>query len=143
MPPRNDSQPTKTLEQVVQELDRYPVDAFQFVQEGLNYTVQKLQRPQKGKEPQHVTGEQLCEGLREYALHRWGRLARTVLRRWGINSTYDFGQIVFALIANKIFAKTDEDDIEDFRDVYDFRSAFESDYRIPETQPQASAKGRQ
>src|SRR5689334_9618977 len=140
MPPRKDPQPTKTIDQVVREIDRYPVEAFQFVQEGLTYSVQRFHGTKQKKEPHHVTGQQLCEGLREFALMRWGRLARTVLRSWGINSTYDFGKIVFALIANHMLAKTDEDQVDDFRDVFDFRIAFEADYRIPETQPQASGK---
>lgn len=133
----------KTLEQVVAELDRYPIEAFLFVQEGLNFTVQRFHRNQSKEQPaRHVSGQQLCEGLREFALTRWGRLARTVLRRWGINSTYDFGRIVFALIAASMLQKTDEDEIDDFREVYDFRTAFEAGYQIPDPQPQASAKGR-
>lgn len=142
MPPKNQTPPAKTIEQVVQELDRYPIEAFQFIQEGLNFSVQRFHGKQADT-PKHVSGQQLCEGLREFALMRWGRLSRTVLRRWGINATYDFGRIVFALIANGMLQKTDEDEIDDFRDVYDFRRAFESEYQIPETQPQASAKGRQ
>lgn len=144
MPPKPKPQapPAKTLEEVVQELDRYPVEAFLFVQEGLQHAAARIHGAPSAepKTPRHISGQELCEGLRDFALQRWGRLSRTVLRSWGIHSTFDFGQIVFALIANQIFAKTEEDEIEDFRDVYDFRTAFEADYRIP--QAQASSKGR-
>jgi uncharacterized repeat protein (TIGR04138 family) len=130
----------KTLEQIVADLDRYPIDAFVFVQEGLEFAIKRIhgERNADGT-PRHVTGQQLCEGLREFALNRWGRLSRTVLRRWGVTSTYDFGRIVFAMIAGKLFDKTENDEIDDFRDVYDFRSAFESDYRIPEALPANTA----
>jgi uncharacterized repeat protein (TIGR04138 family) len=57
-------------------------------------------------------------------------MARTVLRRWGITSTLDFGQIVFALIQADQMQRTEEDTLDDFRNVYDFRTAFESGYRI-------------
>jgi uncharacterized repeat protein (TIGR04138 family) len=45
--------------------------------------------------------------------------------------TLDFGQIVFAMIEAGQFQKTADDRLDDFRDVFDFRSAFESSgYRI-------------
>ena len=58
-------------------------------------------------------------------------LARTVLRRWNITSTLDFGRMVFAMVDGGLMQKTEEDSVEDFRNVYDFRNAFESDYHIP------------
>ena len=36
----------------------------------------------------------------------------------------DFGNIVFNMIAVKLFSKTEDDTLEDFRDVYRFESAF-------------------
>ena len=58
-------------------------------------------------------------------------LARTVLARWNIRRTYDFGRIVFAMVDNGLMQKTEEDSIEDFRDVFDFKHAFgEHAYRI-------------
>ena len=52
-------------------------------------------------------------------------LARAVLARWNIRNTIDFGQMVYLLVDNGFMRKTDEDSIEDFRDVYDFADAFE------------------
>jgi len=123
--------PEKTLEQIVHDLGLYPIDAFEFVGEGLNFTVQRIHG--RKKDPQasrHVTGQQLCEGLRQYALLRWGMLARTVLAKWGITRTEDFGRIVFAMVEGQFLAKTDEDSLDDFRNVYDFESAFDAGYRI-------------
>ena len=133
MPPQMD-QPgnPKTLEEIVDEVAIYSADAYQFVQEGLSFAVQRVHGERSDPNAnRHITGQQLCEGLRDYALARWGLLAGTVLRRWGIASTMDFGRIVFVLIENNRLQKTDEDTIDDFRNVYDFRTAFESKYRIP------------
>jgi uncharacterized repeat protein (TIGR04138 family) len=77
----------------------------------------------------HVSGQELCWGLRDYALHRWGLMSQTVLRRWHIQKTMDFGNIVFALIEAGMLRKQPSDRIEDFEDVYDFDTAFE----CPET----------
>lgn len=132
MPPIDEPVQERSLQEIVEDLDRYPVEAFHFVQQGLAYAVDKIHGG--ASEPgvnRHVSGQQLCEGLREFALLKWGMLARTVLRRWNINSTLDFGRIVFALVDNGLLRKTEQDCIEDFRGVYDFRTAFEGGYRIP------------
>ena len=132
MPPPKEPTKQLSIQQLVEEVGLYPVAAYQFVQEGLGYTVQKIHGPKAQPDAsRHVSGRQLCQGLREFALKRWGMLARTVLRRWNITSTLDFGQIVFAMIAVGHMQKTEEDTLDDFRDVFDFRSAFEAGYRIP------------
>jgi uncharacterized repeat protein (TIGR04138 family) len=103
------------------------------VQEGLSFAVQQVHGPEGGDPVtgRHISGQQLCEGLREYALARWGLMAGAVLTRWGITSTMDFGRIVYVLIQYNMLQKTDGDSIDDFRNVYDFRTAFEAKYRIP------------
>jgi uncharacterized repeat protein (TIGR04138 family) len=133
MPPQmNQPGKEKSLEEIVDEVGVYAADAFRFVQEGLSFAVQRVHGERSDPDAsRHISGPQLCEGLRDYALGRWGLLAGTVLRRWGILSTMDFGRIVFVLIENNMLQKTDEDTLEDFRNVYDFRTAFESKYRIP------------
>jgi uncharacterized repeat protein (TIGR04138 family) len=77
----------------------------------------------------HVSGRQLCWGLRDFALERWGLMARTVLNRWRIDSTSDFGRIVFAFIEHNLMQKQPEDTLEDFEDVYDFQEAFDGAFR--------------
>ena len=138
MPPEPTQQQrsAKTLQQLVDEVGLYPAEAYQFVQEGLSHTVGHIHGKQgEGKLSRHVSGPQLCEGLRELAIAHWGRLARTVLRRWNVTGTYDFGRIVFAMIDAGQMQKSDEDSLEDFRNVFDFKTALESDYRIPLTSP--------
>lgn len=135
MPPTEPPAPQKSLEEVVDEVGLYPIEAYEFVQQGLGYTVSKIhgQPPAGDKEPKksrHVSGRDLCEGLREYALLKWGLLAKTVLGRWNIRRTADFGRIVFALVDSGWMQATDEDSAEDFRDVFDFKTAFEAGYRI-------------
>jgi len=132
MPPSDQPVQAKSVQQVVQDVGLYPPEAYAFIQKGLAHTVQKLHGKQKDpRASRHITGQDLCEGLREFALAEWGRLARTVLRRWNITSTLDFGRMVFAMVDGGLMQKTEEDSVEDFRNVYDFRNAFESDYHIP------------
>jgi uncharacterized repeat protein (TIGR04138 family) len=130
MPPQNLAE-RDVLQRVAADVGVYPIEAYEFVQRGLAYTVKQLHGSAvvSGK-TRHVTGQQLCEGLRQYALDQWGMLARTVLRRWNITSTVDFGRIVFDLVEYRVMATTDQDTIEDFRGVYEFAKAFESAYRM-------------
>lgn len=122
----------KPLDQVIEDVGLYPPEAYEFIQQGLSFTVQKLHGDApKPDADRHVSGRQLCQGLREYSLIQWGLLARTVLRRWNITSTLDFGRIVFALVDGGHMQKTDEDTIEDFRGVIDFRTGFDAGYKIP------------
>ena len=102
----------------------FPQEAFQFVREGLAHTVQTFHGDGVSTTERHVSGPQLCIGLRDYAIQTYGMLARTVLSRWGIKSTVDFGRIVFAMIEAGLMRKSEEDTIEDFQNVYDFEEAF-------------------
>jgi len=104
---------------------RYPLDAFEFLHEGLALAARARYGEEAGEPGQrHVSGAQLCESLREHAIQRWGPLARTVLDHWHIRSTLDFGRMVYLLVNNGFMQKTDEDSVEDFRDVFDFDQAF-------------------
>lgn len=116
---------------------RYHQDAYRFVFESLQFTQEKLKRPQPRNpddENAHITGQELCEGIRELAVKRFGLLARTVFAHWGIRGTSDFGKIVFELIERGEMRKTDRDTVDDFSDVYDFDDAFERDYVIETAQ---------
>jgi uncharacterized repeat protein (TIGR04138 family) len=116
---------------VCQKAGPYPQEAFQFVREGLQHTVKMVFGEAKpssveGGEDRHVSGQQLCLGLRDYALAKYGMLARTVLSRWGIQRTDDFGRIVFAMIDAGFMRKSDSDCLDDFRGVFEFEESFAS-----------------
>jgi len=57
-------------------------------------------------------------------MERWGLLAKTVLAKWNIHATIDFGNMVYLLVEHDFMRKTEEDSLEDFRDVFDFDAAF-------------------
>ena len=126
----------KTLPQLVSESSLYPAEAYQFVQEGLSHTVRTVHaKITDASASRHVSGQQLSMGLRDLALSQWGMLARIVLNRWNITNTLDFGRIVFSLIEVGQMQRTDEDTLDDFRNVFDFKTAFETGYRIDLTPP--------
>jgi uncharacterized repeat protein (TIGR04138 family) len=102
---------------------RYHRDAYFFVFEALRYAQEQLGlgNPESSEEEErHVTGQQLCEAIRRYAIEQYGLMARSVLNEWGVRSTGDFGEIVFNLIDIGQMKKTHADRREDFDNVFDF-----------------------
>ncbi len=72
----------------------------------------------------HVTGQELCEGFRQYAIEQFGCMALTVLEGWNVFSTDDVGSIIFNLIEFDLMGKQETDSKDDFHDVYDFTKEF-------------------
>ncbi|MCS6771772.1 MAG: hypothetical protein NZ740_07060 [Kiritimatiellae bacterium] len=118
----------EALENILNRDPRYAEDAYHFVREALDYTIKMLNKPAEGP-ARHVTGQELLEGFRKYALEEFGPLALRVLRHWGIRSTEDVGEIVFNLVREGVFGKTEQDRIEDFHGGYDFETAFSKPFR--------------
>jgi uncharacterized repeat protein (TIGR04138 family) len=134
MPPSAQLQQYVILDRVAKTVGVWPIEAYEFVHLGLAHTVNALYgaktKSTGPRRPRHVSGQQLCWGLRNFALQRWGLLAPMVLRKWNIGTTLDFGRIVFSLVEHGLLAVTPQDNLEDFRGVYDFRTAFGAGYRI-------------
>jgi uncharacterized repeat protein (TIGR04138 family) len=105
---------------------RYHRDAYFFVFEALKHAHENMGMGQSsaGEEEdeaeRHVTGQQLCEAIRQYAVQQFGLMAKSVLNEWGVRNTGDFGEIVFNLIDVKLMRKTESDRREDFNNVFDF-----------------------
>ena len=120
------------IAKLLQEDRRYPLEAYVFVFEGLQYAQDVLgmgsevasEQAKSEEGPQrHVTGQELCHAIRQFALEQYGYMAKLVLGNWGLHTTGDFGEIVFNLIRIGRMRKTPQDRREDFDDVYDFDRA--------------------
>jgi len=115
----------KRLEEIAREDRRFSPQAIRFVHEGLGYTARKIV-----SEPGHVSGRTLCEGLRRLAAKKWGRLAMLVLSSWGVKTTRDFGEIVYLMIKHKWMSAQPTDSIDDFNDIYDFKTVFKDQFEF-------------
>lgn len=109
----------KKIEKICQKDKRYKPDAYEFIMRALSFTQKKLKRIG------HITGKEFCYGIRDLALEEFGPLARTVLEYWGLKTTLDFGRVVYNMIEENLMAKTPQDSLEDFKDVFDFYDAFD------------------
>jgi uncharacterized repeat protein (TIGR04138 family) len=115
----------KNFLQIAREDGRFNPAAMKFVYEGLDGTIKK-----NSDEPQHISGQVLCQGLKELALKKWGRLAKLVLNSWGLKNTRDFGEIVYLMIENKWMSAQPTDSIDDFNDIYDFKTVFKEQFNF-------------
>ena len=111
------------IAQIVAQDPRYRRDAYCFVREALDHTQKSMARPRQG-ECRHVSGRELLDGIREYALRQFGPMTLAVLGEWHITRCEDFGEIVFNMVETRLLAKTEQDSPEDFKNAYDFHDAF-------------------
>tara|TARA_B100000029_G_C16694030_1_gene636761 strand:+ start:42 stop:485 length:444 start_codon:yes stop_codon:yes gene_type:complete len=109
--------------------ERYSVEAYNFVYEALDWTLNHVVQ-NESRESQHVTGVELLEGVKQYAVDQFGCLARTVLESWGVTRTNDFGELVFNLVEHDLMGRQDSDSLDDFDDVYLFGEVFDLDLRL-------------
>lgn len=110
------------LSRICNKDSRYKIDAYTFVLAALNVTMESLDR--NG----HVSGQELTHGIKGFAITEYGRMARTVFEHWGIKTTEDFGYIVFNMVEAGVLGRTESDNINDFKDGFDFKKAFEDEY---------------
>src|ERR1700754_1838023 len=122
----------EALESIVASDPRYHRDAYIFLRDALDFTT-KQHKKIKGTSVRHVSGPELLEGVRFYALKEFGPMVMTVFAYWGVCACEDIGHMVFNLIGAGIFGKTEEDSIEDFKNVYDFADAFVKPFEPPPT----------
>jgi uncharacterized repeat protein (TIGR04138 family) len=119
---------TETMEQVRasemwaklrRRYPRYAEPAYLFVLSALHHRLEQL------SSPRHISGAELADAVKDLAIQRFGPLARTVLMYWGIHSTSDMGEVVFALVECGVLIKQPGDSREDFEGLYSFEEAFE------------------
>jgi len=115
----------EVIRDIVRRDTRYRADAYAFLLEALDFTIQR-----RGKGRKHVSGGELLEGFRDHAVGTFGFLARTVLAEWGIERTDDVGDLVFHLIEEDLLQKTADDRRADFHDLFDFTEAFDEGFRL-------------
>lgn len=132
------------LDKIVAKDPRFTREAYNFVRESLDHTQKLIGKPPKDEAPRHVSGQQLLEGIRDYALQQYGPMALMVLEEWGIRCCENFGDIVFNMVENSLLAKTEQDSRDDFKGGYDFEDAFRKPFlptrRLRPESPQAQQK---
>ena len=133
------SDESSVIEELVARDDRYETDAYHFVRDALAFAADSLELSNQYRheseihqsaEEHHLTGQQLCEAIREFAMNQFGYMARIVLKNWGIDSTSAFGDIVYNMIGAGLMKKSAQDKRSHFDNVYEFEVAFDQQFEI-------------
>ena len=128
----------EAVEQILATDSRFHRDAYLFMREALDFTQKLVGRENQGK-VRHVTGQELLDGLRQYALQQFGPMTTTVFEEWSIRNCKDFGEIVFNMVEIGLLARTEKDTRDDFQNGYDFTEAFRKPF-WPEEKLKAETK---
>ena len=115
----------RELEKLVKKDGCFKKEAYLFLYDALQYTVEKLDKTHLPDDQRHISGKDLLYGISEHAMDQFGPLTLAVFDHWGVQRTQDFGTLVFNLVDAKLMSKTENDCIEDFIDVYDFSTEFD------------------
>ncbi|MGE0712901.1 MAG: Minf_1886 family protein [Planctomycetota bacterium] len=126
----------RAVQRVADEVGRFPYQAYLFVFRALGRSQEVA-----GK-PRHVSGQELCEAARQVALELFGPLSLMVLDAWNVRTTQDIGAMVFHLVERGLMGKTDDDKLDDFEDVFDFREAFAAEAALACERPCLSGRER-
>ncbi|HHT9104809.1 MAG TPA: Minf_1886 family protein [Candidatus Wujingus californicus] len=120
------------IKEIIKKDARYSLQAYQFIFEALDYTTNMLGKSQHKTTDvdRHVTGKQLMEGIKQYAIKQFGFMTLTVFEQWGINQDIDFGNIVFNLVESGLMGKTDKDSLDDFKNNYDMKKVFDEEFKF-------------
>jgi len=125
--------PNRDFNEVIRTIQkddpRYARGVYYFLRQALDYSLKQLHQRGELDRSNHLSGQQLLDGIREFAIEQYGPMARSVLEYWGVKSTRDFGNIVFNLVECRVLGKTDQDSPEDFAGGYDFKDAFERPFQ--------------
>ena len=129
----------EAVELILTRDPRFSRDAYTFVREALDYT-QKIIGKETHGQIRHVSGQELLDGIRQFALQQFGPMVVTVFEEWGVRHCRDFGDIVFNMVEIGLLAKTDKDTRNDFQNGYDFTEVFRKPFlpqakSNPETKP--------
>lgn len=79
---------------------RYQPEAYAFVRDALHVAATKFRGD---SDDQHVSGQELLEGVREHALREFGPMAWFLLQEWGLSRGENVGCIVYNLIECEYF----------------------------------------
>jgi uncharacterized repeat protein (TIGR04138 family) len=87
---------------------RFHREVYCFIAEAVNFTVSKK------KVRGHVSAAQLLDGIREFAVFKYGTVADIVMAQWGLSMEADAGKVVYLLIGVRLLSASEDDRPEDF-----------------------------
>ncbi len=118
----------QAVDKIVSRNRCYDAEAYYFVRDALDFSLERLIR-QEGGMGRHLKGQELLKGVVDYALKEYGPLAWTVLSSWNIKKDIDVGHVVYNLIDEEVFSKSDSDSFHDFDQSMNMKELLEAPFK--------------
>lgn len=112
-----------SIDRILKKNTLFQREAYYFLNNALGKALAPKNEKQKNKPQEHIRANTLVYALKDLALEEYGPLAKLVLENWGIKNTSDIGTIVYLLIEEGIWSKTEEDKQSDFDGIMDFNES--------------------
>ncbi len=125
-----DEQFTTTVEKIITRDPRFSEEAYEFISDAVIYTTHQIE--EHGEKKRHITGQELLEGIKDFAITQFGPMAKDVLENWGIHDSLSIGHIVFNMVDHQLLGSTEDDSIDDFKNGFNFQTEFSSSF-IPDS----------
>ncbi|NJM36589.1 MAG: hypothetical protein HC845_01235 [Akkermansiaceae bacterium] len=117
---------------------RFDPHAYFFLKDALDFTLKRIAES-NGGQARHVSGPELLEGYRDFALEQFGPMASTLMAEWSVQKCQDVGDMVFQLIEEQVFGKQDSDKQEDFSEIFNFQESLIAPF-LPQKKPVTGKK---
>lgn len=123
------SQITDTIKSLIKDFvintgSSYSVNAYLMVYIALTSLLAKPTQPLHDQ----VSAQALCNEFANLILQYYGPFSREVLKSWGVRWTKDIGIITFQLVQIGILCVSKNDSLNDFIDVFDFKTEFDDPF---------------
>lgn len=118
----------KTVNDIIVEDPRFDAEAYNFISNAVVYTSQKV-KDEESNMQRHISGQELLEGIKDFAVEEYGPIAPEVLRHWGLTDSKSIGEVVFNMVNKNLLGSTNEDSIDDFIDSYDIDQKFSERFK--------------
>jgi uncharacterized repeat protein (TIGR04138 family) len=102
-----------TIQKIIDKDSRFQPEAYSFINDAVVYTVSKINAV-RDREERHISGLELLEGIKEFAISQFGPMAYEVLSNWGLKDSLSIGHVVFNMVDYQLLGKSKNDTISDF-----------------------------
>jgi uncharacterized repeat protein (TIGR04138 family) len=120
---------------------RFDAHAYFFLKDALDFTLKRVAEG-NGGQARHVSGPELLDGFRDFALEQFGPMASTLMIEWGVRKCQDVGDMVFLLIEEQVFGRQESDRREDFSGSFDLEEALVTPFLPKRKTVPVAANGR-
>ena len=119
-----------TIKRIIENDSRFHPDAYIFINDAVKFTIDNINM-RADRSNRHISGKELLDGIKDFAMSKFGPMSYEVLSSWGLEDSLSIGYVVFNMVDYKLLGKSNNDSITDFDNSYNLREELSSPF-LPE-----------